>query len=176
MENVICKNISFAYPANEYPTLKNADFSVGKGELCLVIGESGAGKSTLLKLLKREIAPAGRLSGEIIINGTVGYVAQNIDESIVCDRVRSEISFGLTNMGMSGDAIELLVAETASYFNLEDKLDRDILSLSGGEKQMVNLASVMVMKPDVLVLDEPCSQLDPISSSRFAEMVKKLHR
>lgn len=176
MENIICKNVSFAYPISEYPTLKDVSFSVNEGELCLVIGESAGGKSTLLKLLKKEISPAGNLSGEIAINGSVGYVAQNVDESIVCDKVRSELSFGLTNMGVSGNTIELLVAEAASYFNLEDKLDRDISSLSGGEKQMVNLAAVMIMKPNILVLDEPCSQLDPIASARLVEMIKKLHR
>jgi energy-coupling factor transport system ATP-binding protein len=105
----------------------------------------------------------------------VGYVAQNVEENIVCDKVRSELSFGLTNLGYDTDKIELLVAETASYFNLENKLDFDISSLSGGEKQMVNLASVMIMKPDILVLDEPTSQLDPVSSQRFIEMIKKLH-
>lgn len=176
MENIICKNVGFTYAQNEYPTLKNINFTVNRGELCLVIGESAVGKSTLLKLLKKEIAPAGKLTGEIAINGSVGYVSQNVNESIVSDKVRSEISFGLTNMGMDSDATDLLVAETASYFNLGDKLDLDISTLSGGEKQMVNLAAVMVMKPDILVLDEPCSQLDPISSERFAEMIKKLHR
>ena len=79
-------------------------------------------------------------------------------------------------MGMHGEQIDLLVAETASYFNLESKLDSDISSLSGGEKQMVNLAAVMIMKPDILVLDEPTSQLDPVSSERFIQMIKRLHR
>ncbi len=176
MEAVICKNVSFAYPKTEYPVLSDASLTVGKGELCLVIGESAVGKTTLLKLLVEKTAPVGKMSGEISINGTVGYTAQNVDESIVCDKVRSELSFGLGNMGMSGDRIDLLVAETASYFNLSDKLDSDISALSGGEKQMVNLAAIMIMKPDILVLDEPCSQLDPVSSQRFIEMVKNLHR
>jgi energy-coupling factor transport system ATP-binding protein len=175
MEKVSCKNITFTYPTSKYPALKNVNFSVADGEMCLIIGESAAGKSTLLKLLKKEIAPSGDLSGEIMINGSVGYVAQNVEENIVCDKVRSELSFGLTNLGYDTDKIELLVAETASYFNLENKLDFDISSLSGGEKQMVNLASVMIMKPDILVLDEPTSQLDPVSSQRFIEMIKKLH-
>lgn len=175
MEIINCKGVSFTYPTSEYKALDLVDFSVNEGELCLVIGESAAGKSTLLKLLKKEIAPSGKLTGDISIGGSVGYVAQNVDESIVCDKVRAELSFGLTNMGMPGDEIDLLVAETASYFNLEDKLDRDISTLSGGEKQMLNLASVMIMKPSVLVLDEPASQLDPVSAITFIEMVKKLH-
>lgn len=176
MEAVICKSVNFSYPKTEYPVLHDVSLSVQRGEFCLVIGESAVGKTTLMKLLTKKTAPAGDLSGEVILNGSVGYVSQNIDESIICDRVRSELSFGLTNMGMSRERIELLVAETASYFNLADKLDCDISALSGGEKQMLILASVMIMKPDILVLDEPCAQLDPVSSQRFAEMVKQLHR
>jgi energy-coupling factor transport system ATP-binding protein len=176
MEKIKCVDLSFKYPTSEYFALKNVNLSVQEGEVCLIIGESAVGKSTLLKLLKKEIAPSGDLSGEIIIDGTVGYVAQNVEENIVCDKVRSELSFGLLNMGLDSDTIDLLVAETASYFNLESKLDCDISSLSGGEKQMVNLASVMIMKPDVLLLDEPTSQLDPVSSDRFIQMIKRLHR
>lgn len=176
MEKIVCKNLSFTYPKSEYHALDNVEFSVNDGDFCLVIGKSAAGKSTLLKLMKKEIAPFGKLDGKMDIFGTVGYVAQNVDENIVCDKVRGELSFGLTNMGMPGEQIDLLVAETASYFNLESKLDCDISSLSGGEKQTVNLAAVMIMKPDILVLDEPTSQLDPVSSERFIQMIKRLHR
>lgn len=176
MEIIKCQGVSFSYPKTEYPAINNINLSVEQGELCLLIGESAAGKSTLLKLLKKEIAPHGELNGDISVNGTVGYVAQNVDESIVADRVRAELSFGLTNMGMSGDEIELLVAETASYFDLEDKLDADISSLSGGEKQIVNLASVMIMKPDILLLDEPTAQLDPASASKLINAIARLHR
>ncbi len=173
---ISCKKLSFTYPKNEYPALENVSFSIEEGEFCLVMGKSAAGKSTLLKLLKKEIAPFGKISGELVINKTVGFVSQNVDESIVCDKVRSELSFGLSNMGMTRDEIELLVAETASYFHIENKLDSDISALSGGEKQMVNLAAVMIMKPDILVLDEPVSQLDPVSAERFIFMIKQLHR
>lgn len=175
MDSIKVKGVSFAYPKSEYSVIDDATFSIAKGELCLLIGESAVGKSTLIKLLKKEIAPFGTLDGEICVDGSVGYVAQNVDETIVSDKVRSELSFGLTNMGMSGDEIELLVAEAASYFNLESKLDMPISSLSGGEKQMVNLASVMIMKPSVLLLDEPTSQLDPVSASRFINMIVRLH-
>lgn len=175
MEAVKCKKLSFTYPSSDRAALTDISFDVGVGELCLVVGESGAGKSTLLKLLKKEIAPAGERTGEVCIGTTVGYVAQNVEESIVCDKVRSELSFGLTNMGLSASQIELLVAETAAYFNLESKLDCDISSLSGGERQLVNLAAVMIMKPDVLVLDEPTSQLDPVAAQRFVSMIKRLY-
>lgn len=176
MEKIICKNLTFTYALVEKPALHNINLSVNEGEFCIVMGESAAGKSTLLKLLKKEIAPNGRQEGELFVDGTVGYVAQNVAESIVCDKVRSELSFGLLNMGKSADEIELLVAETASYFDFENKLDADIASLSGGEMQLVNLAAVMIMKPQILVLDEPTAQLDPISSQRFIEMIKKLHK
>lgn len=176
MEAVKCKGLSFTYPKSEHPALSDITFSVNEGELCVVMGKSAAGKSTLLKLMKKEIAPFGTICGTIEVNGAAGYVAQNIEENIVCDKVRSELSFALTNAGMSSSEIELLVAETASYFNLEAKLDSEIASLSGGEKQMVNLASVMIMKPNILILDEPTSQLDPISASRFIDMIKRMHR
>ncbi len=175
MEAVKCKGISFTYPKSEYPSLRDVSFNAEKGEFSLLMGASAAGKSTLLKLLKSEIAPAGTLDGEISCSGSVGYVGQNVEENIVCDKVRSELSFGLMNQGLSADETDLLTAETASYFNLEEKLDSDISNLSGGEKQLVNLAAVMIMKPDILLLDEPCSQLDPVSSERFINMVKKLH-
>ena len=176
MEAINCKGVSFTYPDSSEFSVKDISFTINDGEFCLVTGESAAGKSTLLKLLKREIAPAGDLSGELSVNAEVGYVSQNVAESIVCDRVRSELSFGLTNRGMKGESVELLTAEIASYFNLDSKLDSEISELSGGEKQLVNLASVMVMKPRILVLDEPCSQLDPVACERFISMVKRLHR
>lgn len=168
-------SVSFAYPKSEYNALCDISFSVNKGEFVLVMGASAAGKSTLLSLLKREIAPAGSLSGEIKVASSVGYLCQNAEESLVCDRVRSELAFGVENLGKTREEIELLVAETAAYFNLENKLESECSSLSGGEKQLVCLASVMMMKPDILVLDEPCSMLDPLSSERFINMIKKLH-
>ena len=175
MDAVSFRSVSFAYPKSEYKALDSVSFSISKGDFCLVSGASAAGKATLLSLIKKEIAPAGELGGEIEINGSVGYLRQNTDESIVCDRVRGELAFGVENLGKSSSEIELLIAETAAYFNLEDKLNSATAELSGGEKQLVSLASVMMMKPDILVLDEPCAYLDPVSAERFANMVKKLH-
>ena len=175
MDAVSFRSVSFAYPKSEYKALDSVSFGISKGDFCLVSGASAAGKSTLLSLIKKESAPAGELGGEIEINGSVGYLRQNTDESIVCDRVRGELAFGVENLGKSSGEIELLIAETAAYFNLEDKLNSATAELSGGEKQLVSLASVMMMKPDILVLDEPCAYLDPVSAERFANMVKKLH-
>lgn len=176
MESIVCEKLNFAYPTSRSAVLNDVDFRINEGEFCLVIGTSGAGKSTLLKLMKKEIAPAGTLDGSIKVFGKVGYVAQNVEENIVTDKVRSELSFGLTNMGADRETTELSVSETASYFNLCDKLDCDVSTLSGGEKQILNLASVMIMKPDILVLDEPTCQLDPVSAQRFVTVVKGLHR
>ncbi|MBQ8980585.1 MAG: ATP-binding cassette domain-containing protein [Eubacterium sp.] len=176
MEACNFKNVSFTYPNRAEKALNGASFTVNKGEFCLVTGQSASGKSTLLKLLKKEIAPHGTLEGEITVNGTVGYVSQHYDESLVTDRVRSELEFSPVNAGMGGDEIELLVAETAAYFNLESKLDRDISALSGGEKQILSLASVMIMHPDILVLDEPSSQLDPFAAATFFDMVRTMRR
>ncbi len=176
MEAVKFKGVSFTYPNSAQPALRDISFSIESGELCVVMGKSASGKSTLLKLMKKEIAPFGTLEGDIEVNGKAGYVAQNVDESIVCSKVRAELSFALANEGKSEDEIELAVAETASYFNLERKLDCDISTLSGGEKQILNLASVMIMKPDILILDEPASSLDPVWAQRFADVIRKMHR
>lgn len=175
MEIISCKSLGFKYATSEYPSLNDVNFDVLEGELCLVIGKSGAGKSTILKLLKKEIAPAGELTGEFSVNAPVGFVPQNVEENIVCDKVRSELSFGLVNLGYSREMIDLKVSEIASYFNLSHKLDEDVSNLSGGEKQILNLASVMITNPKVIVLDEPTSKLDPVSARRFILTIKKLH-
>ncbi len=176
MEIIKCEKLNFQYALSHTPALVDVDFSVDEGELCILIGKSGVGKSTLLRHFVKEIAPSGRLSGAVSVKGRVGYVPQNVEENIVTDRVRSELSFGLTNLNKKRDEIELLVAETASYFHLSDKLDSEISQLSGGEKQILNLASVMIMKPDIIILDEPVSQLDPISAERFITTVLKLNQ
>lgn len=176
MEIIKCENLSFTYPLCDHPVLQDINFSIEQGEFCLLMGKSASGKSTLLKLLKKEVAPAGNRSGKVSTAAFAGYVSQNIEENIVCNKVRSELEFGLTALGKSYSEIELTVAETASYFNLENKLDCDISTLSGGEKQIVNLASIMIMKPQILILDEPTSQLDPIWSEKFLNVIKKLHR
>ena len=175
METAVnCKGVSFTYAGAEKAALNVPALTVSPGEFCLVLGKSGSGKSTLLRLLKKEIRPAGLLVGEIGC-AAAGYLSQNVEETLVCDRVRSELSFGLTNRGLAPEKIELRVAEIAAYFNLEAKLDRELSTLSGGEKQLVNLAAVMLLEPDVLLLDEPCAQLDPVATERFVQMLRRLH-
>ena len=176
MEACQFKNVSFTYPEREQKALDNVTFSLEKGEFCVLLGKSASGKSTLLKLLKKELAPHGTLDGEIRADGTVGYVSQRAEESFVSNRVRGELAFSPTNAGLDGEAVELLVAETAAYFNLESKLDSEISTLSGGEKQILSLAAVMIMQPDILVLDEPVSQLDPVSAATFTDVIRTMHR
>lgn len=176
MEAVKCKSLSFSYPNSQEAALSDISFSLEKGELCIVMGKSAAGKSTLLKLMKKEIAPFGNLEGELETFGKSGYVAQNVEESIVCNKVFAELAFALSNEGKSQDEIELAVAQTASYFNLDAKLDYDVSALSDGEKQLLNLAAVMINNPEVLILDEPTSRLDPVSAMRFVDIIKKMHR
>lgn len=171
------KNLSFSYPNVKENVLKDINLTVNDGEFCVLIGKSGSGKSTLLRLLKKEIAPYGNLSGEILINSkNIGFVNQNVESNIVTDTVMGELSFAPQNYGKSRNEINLKVAEISNYFNLNNYIDEKIENLSGGSKQMISLASVMTMSPDILLLDEPVSQLDPVSAENFINTVVKLNK
>ncbi len=163
--------------------------SVQEGEFLLLCGESGCGKSTLLKLLKRELAPYGEKSGEILYNGCplskldgrtaaseIGFVLQNPESQIVTDTVWHELAFGLESLGFDTPVIRRRVAEMASYFGIEEWFHKKTAELSGGQKQLLNLAAVMVMQPKVLLLDEPTAQLDPIAAASFISTLQKLNR
>lgn len=188
MEFLTVKDLSFRYPGSA-EALSGLSFSAGRGEILLLCGEAGSGKSTLLRLLKRELRPKGTLSGSILFDGrpiealsdreaasSVGYVMQNPEYQIVTDKVWHELAFGLENLGLPPDVIRRRVAETACYFGLEELFERPVSSLSGGQKQLLSLASVAVMRPSLLLLDEPTAQLDPISAAAFIEAVVRLSR
>lgn len=158
------------------------------GEFVTLIGATGSGKSTLMRLLKRELAPLGEKNGAIFFSGTeqdgldaktaackIGYVMQRPEQQIVTDKVWHELAFALENMALPQNVIRRRVAEMASYFGISDWFERDVNALSGGQKQLLNLASVMVAQPDVLLLDEPTSQLDPIAANDFLNTVRKLN-
>ena len=183
------KNLNFKYPKQPQKALTDINFAIPKGAFVVICGESGSGKTTLLRQLKREIAPFGEKSGEIFYKGQhlseldariaaceIGFVMQNPDNQIVTDKVWHELAFGLESMGLSTDVIRLRVAEMASFFGIQDWFFKKVTELSGGQKQMLNLASIMAMQPKVLILDEPTSQLDPIASSNFLETVKRINR
>ena len=187
MECVKVKNLSFAYPGREERALKNISFSVGPGELVTLCGKSGSGKTTLLSLLKPEIAPKGRTEGGIMLFGVpsdtlgsgtgagkIGFIRQNVDFQLITHSVRSELAFGLECIGEDSAAIGRSIAEVSDFFSLSDMLDKPVTSLSGGEKQLLCLASVCAMHPDLIILDEPMSRLDPVYTDRLLSALRKL--
>ena len=184
------KDLSFCYPtAASKKALDHVSLTIEQGEYVTVCGRSGSGKTTLLKHLKSVLAPHGKLKGEILFQGKplkdislrdqsaqIGYVMQNPDNQIVTDKVWHELAFGLESLGCDQKTIRLRVAEMASYFGIQDWFHRNVSELSGGQKQLRNLASIMAMQPSVLILDEPTSQLDPIAASDFLNTVRKINR
>ncbi len=172
------KNLDFRYAGSDRNVLKGINLTVESGELILITGVSGSGKTTLMKHMVSSMIPCGQRSGEMnIADGLfVGYVGQNPDDQIVTDKVWHELAFGLENMGLPSDEIRRRSAETAAYFGISGWYQRETDKLSGGQKQILNLAAVMAMKPAVLVLDEPTAQFDPIAAEHFLETVLKLNR
>lgn len=184
------KNVEFSYPdPAEKPAITGVNLEIGQGEYVTICGQSGSGKTTLLRLLKTVLTPHGKLSGEIRFCGKllsevslrdqsakIGYVMQNPDNQIVTDKVWHELAFGLESLGLDQKTIRLRVAEMASYFGIEHWFYKDVAELSGGQKQLLNLASIMAMQPEVLILDEPASQLDPIAAADFLNTIKKINR
>ncbi|MBQ4100339.1 MAG: ABC transporter ATP-binding protein [Oscillospiraceae bacterium] len=181
-------NLCFAYKKDK-PILQNICFDVEAGDMVLLCGKSGSGKTTLLNLLKKEIAPRGEFSGEILYEDTplyslapahsacdIGIVRQNLEGSIVCDTVAGELSFGLSSLGFPADVIKRRIAEMCSFFNISSWYNEKVENLSGGQKQILNLASVLSLYPKLLLLDEPTSQLSPTASALFLDMVYKINR
>ena len=185
MELLQVKNLNFTYPKQTVPAVEQVSFSINRGEFCLLMGASGCGKTTLLRLLKSQIAPYGEKSGELLYRersvseanvAEIGFVGQNPDEQIVTDKVWHELAFGLENMGLSREVIRRRTAEMAGYFGIQDWYHKNTDALSGGQKQLLNLAAVMVMQPRLLLLDEPTAQLDPIAAADFIATLQKLNR
>ncbi|MEE1281210.1 MAG: ATP-binding cassette domain-containing protein [Acutalibacteraceae bacterium] len=189
MENYIFKNVSFLYPKQEQKALKNISFSVKQGEFLVVCGSSGCGKSTLLRHMKNCLKPHGVLSGEILFEGElldnvadrtqaqkIGFVMQSPENQVVTDKVWHELAFGLESLGYDTPTIRRRVAEVASFFGIEKWFYKDVNELSGGQKQLLSLASVMAMQPSVLVLDEPTAQLDPIAATDFLALLGRINR
>jgi energy-coupling factor transport system ATP-binding protein len=175
-------NVSFTYPDASMPAIKNLSLQIEKGQFVILFGASGSGKSTLLRLLKKEIQPHGELSGEIIVDGRpidekneIGFVFQDPENQVVADDVLHEIVFGLENLGITPNEMRSRVAEMVHFFGAEPLLHRKTHELSGGKKQQINLASVLLMQPDILILDEPTAQLDPVSSRELLDILIRLN-
>ena len=183
------QDLTFTYPLRTTPALRQINLSIADGEFLVLCGKSGCGKSTLLRHLKPVLTPHGQRQGNILLDGKpleqldersqasrIGYVLQDPDNQIVTDKVWHELAFGLESLGMDTPTIRLRVAEMASFFGIQDWFQRSVTQLSGGQKQLLNLASIMAMQPDVLILDEPTSQLDPIAASEFLQTVLRINR
>ncbi len=183
------ENLSFWYPEQTKPAIEEISFSVEEGAFVTLCGTTGCGKSTLLRLCKRELIPRGEQKGVVCFQGKplgaldartaasdIGFVAQQPEQQIVTDKVWHELAFGLENLGLPQQEIRRRVAEMASYFGITEWFERDTASLSGGQKQLLNLAAVMIMQPKLLLLDEPTAQLDPIAAGEFITTLHQLNR
>lgn len=189
METIRLEHVTFSYPLAERSALEDVSFSILPSQFVVLCGKSGCGKSTLLRQLKKNLIPYGRLEGEVLYCGQpvadlddrrsvteIGFVQQNPDNQIVTDKVWHELAFGLESLGLENAAIKRRVAEMASYFDIQGWFRKSVGELSGGQKQLLNLASIMAMQPKVLILDEPTSQLDPIAASDFLQTVYRINR
>lgn len=188
MEILSIKDLTFSYPNKENFALQNVNLSINSGDFVVVCGQSGSGKTTLLRMLKKEIAPHGEKQGAVYYKGEdveklddkisaqkIGFVFQKPDQQIVTDKVWHELAFGLESLGYDSDYVRLRVGEMANYFGITSLFRKKTTELSGGQKQLMNLASVMAMSPDVIILDEPTSQLDPITANDFITTLKKIN-
>lgn len=189
MEILTLKNLSFSYPESDKKALDGVSLSVKEGEFIALCGRSGCGKTTLLQLIKNELAPHGEKSGEIFFcgkptelpeektsAGDIGFVFQDPEAQTVTDKVWHELAFGMENLGYGTDEIRLRVGEMANYFGINAWFRSDTATLSGGQKQLLALASVMTLSPKLLLLDEPTSQLDPIAATGFINTLRKINR
>lgn len=189
MAQFAIENLSFTYPGAADPAVDGATLSVPRGAYLVVCGKSGCGKTTLLRHLKTALQPHGTRSGRVLFEGSpleevpqrqqtarIGFVMQDPEAQVVTDKVWHELAFGLESLGCDQRTMRVRVAEMASYFGIQDWFHRDVRDLSGGQKQLLNLASIMAMQPSCLVLDEPTSQLDPIAAASFLDTVRRINR
>ena len=189
METIRFSNVTFSYPLAEAPALQGVDFSARPSEFIVVCGKSGCGKTTLLRHMKKNLVPYGKFEGSVTYDGEdiqslddrrsaseIGFVQQDPDNQIVTDKVWHEMAFGLESLGVDPQTIRRRVAEMASFFDIQTWFRKDVSQLSGGQKQMLNLASIMVMQPKLLILDEPTSQLDPIAAGDFFRTIHRINR
>lgn len=184
---VTMHDYSFTYP-DEHVALQHVNLTLEPGSFTVLFGRSGSGKTTLLKQMKRTLLPSGTAHGDLLWHkqpladldarasaSKIGYVNQHADAQFVTDKVWHELAFGLESLGVPSDVMNTRIAEMATFFGLGELLDRDVNTLSGGQKQLVSLASVMVLRPELLLLDEPTAQLDPLAKQTFIQILVRLH-
>ena len=190
MAQFAIENLTFSYPTDpEHPSLQEISLQVEQGEYIALCGKSGSGKTTLLRHLKTVLTPHGNRTGSIFYEGApldkadlrkqsseIGFVMQNPDSQIVTDKVWHELAFSCESVGMERNEIRRRVGEMAGYFGLEELFDKPTDMLSGGQKQLLCLASAAVLHPELLLLDEQTSQLDPIAAQNFIDAVRRLNR
>lgn len=183
------KGLSFTHAGATEEVLRGVDLDVVQGSFALLVGDTGSGKSTMLSLVKPQIAPAGSKQGSVRVFGrnvedlsneesarTVGFVFQDPDNQIVCDSVWHEMAFGLENLGVPAAEMRRRVAEAGYFFGMGDWFHSPTDALSGGRKQLLALASTLVMQPRLLLLDEPTAQLDPIATKNFLHALFRVNR
>ena len=189
MEKITVSNLTFTYAGAASSALHGIDLEIRRGEFLTLCGPSGSGKSTFLRLLKPLTAPSGAASGGVFFDGApatalsareqaegIGFILQNPENQIVTDKVWHELAFGLESLGFSNAVIRRRVAEMSSFFGIDEWFYKSVSELSGGQRQLLNLASVMAMQPSILLLDEPTSQLDPIAAEEFLAVLGKINR
>lgn len=188
MELVTVENVTFRYAGSEKNALDGVSLNIAEGDFLVLCGRSGCGKTTLLRQLKPQLSPKGEISGKITFLGEppenlperesaaeIGFVMQSPEDQVVTDKVWHELAFGLESLGLDNSSVRRRTAETASFFGIQDLFRKNVSELSGGQTQLLNLASVMAMRPRLLILDEPTSQLDPIAASELLSMLKKIN-
>ena len=189
MELASIQNLTFTYPEQDSPVLRDVSVCLRPGDFAVLAGPSGCGKSTLLRQTKTVLAPHGSRQGRILLRGVpvdeipaaeqsarIGFVMQSPDSQIVTDKVWHELAFGLESLGVSNTEIRGRVAEMASFFGIQTWFHSETNRLSGGQKQLLNLAAIMVLQPELLILDEPTSQLDPIAATDFLQTLGRINR
>ena len=181
------RGLEFSYPDGQQ-ALSGVSLRLEAGAFAVLCGKTGSGKSTLLRCLKPELTPVGVMKGEVFVSGnkicelderssaaSIGFVMQDPEHQSVMDRVRSELAFGLENLGIPSEVMHRRVAEVVNFFGITGWVDQEINTLSGGQKQIVNLASIIAMQPQILLLDEPCARLDPIAAQDFLDMLLRIN-
>ncbi len=193
MAEIILKNVGYQYPLEEKEVVRDFTYCFEQGKVYGLIGENESGKTTLCNIIRGFIPELyrGKLEGEILINGRkinsydpgelasiVGYSFQNpfVQISGVKDNVYEEIAYGMENIGVPRDQMIKRVDELVKMFHLEELVDKNPYELSGGQKQRVALASMIALDPEVVIMDEPTSQLDPKSTEDIFEIVNILKK